>query len=419
MSENPKTWSARTAFAGFDWASDHHDVVVVDGHGAVVEEFRIEESAEGWQHLRKRLPQYAGLAVAIETSSGTTVERLMEAGLTVYPVNPMAAKRYRERKAPSGTKTDRLDAWSLADALRTDGHAWRSLQPDDALTVELRLLCRDEIGFIEQRTALVSQLRAALREYYPTALQAFEDWTARSSWTFIERFPTPQALVRAGKRRWENFLHTQKLYRPETYAQRLGLFAKADQFCGSPAVVQAKSMLATGLAMQLRVLQDQLDRYRTRIEELFARHPDHDLFGSLPGTGPKLAPRLLAELGDDRARFDSAQGLQCYVGTAPVTYQSGKVRKARFRRGCNKLLRQTVHLWAGLSLQTCPWAQAYYEKKRSEGKGYACALRCLAQRWLKILWKMWQTRTRYDAELHQRNQVRHGSWVIGLLPVTS
>ncbi|HNQ24990.1 MAG TPA: transposase, partial [Phycisphaerae bacterium] len=270
-----------------------------------------------------------------------------------------------------------------------------------------------------QRTALINELRAALREYYPVALQAFEDWTMRSSWAFVERFPTPAALIQAGRRRWEKFLHLQKLYRPETYAQRLSLFATADQFCGSPAVVQAKSLLATGLAIQLRVLQDQLDRYRARIEELFARHPDHDLFGSLPGTGPKLAPRLLAELGDDRARFDSAEGLQCCVGTAPVSYQSGKVRKARFRGGCNKLLRQTVHLWAGLSLQVCPWAQAYYEKKRAEGKSYASALRCLAQRRLKILWKMWQTRTRYDAELHQRNQVRHGSWVIALLPAPS
>ena len=416
MSTSPKTWSERTAFAGFDWASDHHDVVVVDGHGTVVEDFRIDETAEGWQRLRGRLSKYAGLAVAVETCSGAAVERLVEAGLAVYPVNPLAAKRYRERKAPTGTKTDRVDAWSLADALRTDGHAWRALRPDDPLTVELRLLCRDEIGLIGQRTALISQLRAALREYYPVALQAFEDWTTRSSWAFVERFPTPEALVKAGKRRWEKFLHTQKLYRPETYAQRLSLFATADQFCGSPAMIQAKSLLAQGLAIQLRVLQDQLDRYRARIEELFARHPDHDLFGSLPGTGPKLAPRLLAELGDDRARFDSAEGLQCYVGTAPVSYQSGKVRKARFRRGCNKLLRQTVHLWAGLSLQVCPWAQAYYEKKRAEGKSYASALRCLGQRWLKILWKMWQTRTRYDAELHQRNQVKHGSWVIALMP---
>ncbi|NOT01463.1 MAG: IS110 family transposase [Phycisphaerales bacterium] len=417
--ENAARWSERIAFAGFDWAGDHHDVVVVDVGGTVVEDFRIDDSAAGWQQLRKRLSAYADLAVAVETRSGVVVERLLEAGYAVFPVNPMAAKRYRERKAPSGHKTDRVDAWSMADALRTDGHAWRALRPDDPLTVELRVLCRDEVALIGQRTALVHQLQAALREYYPVALRAFEDWTMRSSWAFVERFPTPAALIQSGKRRWEKFLHTQKLYRPETYAERLRLFATAEEFCGSVALIQAKSLLATGLAIQLRTLQDHLDRYRARIEELFARHPDHDLFGSLPGVGPKLGPRLLSELGDDRGRFDSAEGLQCYVGTAPVTHQSGKMRTARFRRGCNPRLRHAVHLWAGQSLRVCAWAQVYYEKKRSEGKSYACALRCLAQRWLKILWKMWQTRTRYDAERHHRNQVRHGGWVLALRPVKS
>ncbi len=301
-------------------------------------------------------------------SEGTVVERLLEAGYGVFPVNPKAAKRYRERKLPSGTKTDRVDAWSLADALRVDGHAWRSLRPDDPLTVELRLLCRDEIGLIEQRTAMVCQLRAALQEYYPTALRAFDDWTARASWAFIERFPTPQALVAAGQRRWEKFLHTHKLYHSaKLYQKRLSLFATADQFCGSPAVTNAKSLLAVSLAAQLGVLGDNLDRYRSKITELFGQHPDHDLFGSLPGVGEKLGPRLLAELGDDRARFDSAEGLQCYAGTAPVSFQSGQICRARLRRACQKTLRCTVHLWVNLSRRTCPWAESYYRKR------YFCA----------------------------------------------
>ncbi|MFH0980522.1 MAG: IS110 family transposase [Planctomycetota bacterium] len=181
MTESTKAWSERTAFAGWDWARDHHDVVVVDGRGTVVEDFRIDETAEGWHRLKQRLSKYPDPAIAIETSSGAAVERLLEAGYAVFPVNPKAARRYRERKAPSGTKTDRLDAWSLADALRLDGHTWRVLRPDDLLTVELRLLCRDEIALTEQRTALVCQLRAALHEYYPTALRAFDDWTARAS----------------------------------------------------------------------------------------------------------------------------------------------------------------------------------------------------------------------------------------------
>lgn len=417
MNENVCTWSERTAFAGFDWASDHHDLVVIDARGKVLDEFRIEDTAEGWDRLRTRLARSPDLAVAIETSSGPAVERLLEAGYAVFPVNPAAAQEYRKRQAPSGTKTDHIDAWSMADALRLDGHTWRPLKPDDPLTVELRLLCRDEIALIEQRTALVLQLRAALHEYFPTALQAFGDWTLPSAWAFIERFPTPQALREAGKRRWEKFLHVHKLWHSkELTAQRLRLFEEAERFCGSPAVTNAKSLLAQSLAVQLRVLQGHLDEYAQRIAQRFEQHPDHDVFGSLPGVAEKLGPRLLGELGDDRARFESAESLQCFAGTAPISFQSGQIHKAYFRRACQKTLRHSVHLWANLSRPECPWAQTYYQRKRAAGQSHACALRCLGQRWLKILWKMWQTRTRYDAELHQRNQIEHGSWIIALLP---
>ena len=412
-------WSHRAAFVGFDWAGDHHDVVVVDRNGRVVEDFRFDDTAEGWQRFQERLSRYPDPAVAIETCTGAAVERLLEGGYAVYPVNPNAAKRYRERKVPCGTKTDYVDAWSLADALRLDGHAWRALKRDDPLTVELRLVCRDEMSLIEQRTALICQLRAALAEYYPIALQAFDDWTLPAAWAFVEAFPMPETLAQAGKRKWEKFLHTHKLYRPETYHKRLDMFAHAQEFCGNRATTNAKSMLAVALAVQLRVLQNHLDKFRARIQELFAKHPDPDLFGSLPGAGQKLAPRLLAELGDDRDRFDSSEALQCYAGTAPVSYQSGQLKKVHFRRACHKVLRHTVHLWANLSRVECPWAEAYYQKKRADGQSHACALRCLGQRWLKILWKMWQTGTRYDAELHQRNQVGHGSWVIAMLPTAS
>jgi hypothetical protein len=263
-------------------------------------------------------------------------------------------------------------------------------------------------------TLLVNQLQAALHEYYPTALEAFEDWTSPAAWAFVEAFSSPQALASAGKRRWEKFLHTHKLARPATYQKRLELFAKALELRASEALTQAKSRLAVTRAKQLRVLQIQLEAYRQEIEKLFAQHPDHDLFGSLPGAGPKLAPRLLAELGEDRLRFDSPQALQCYGGTAPISYQSGAVHKVKVRYHCNTVLRHTLHLWANLSRASCPWAETYYQTLRKRGKSHACALRCLGQRWLKILWKMWQTRTCYDAELHQKNQLRHGSWVLKL-----
>lgn len=407
-----------THYCGFDWARDSHQVAVVDRSGTLVLEMSFEDTAEGWAGLREKLASLgASVGVAIETSCGPAVERLLQIGLAVYPMNPKSAGRYRDRKNVSGAKSDALDALCFADALRTDGHAWRKLSAPDPLTHELRILCRDEIALIEQRTALINQLRAALHEYYPVMLDAFDEWTLEAAWRFVIAFPTPDELVRAGKRKWEKFLHAHKIYRPQTADKRLELFAAATAFASpNAAVIAAKSLLAVAVCEQLLTLQRQLDKYRQRIEKLFDDHPDHDLFGSLPGAGAKLAPRLLAEIGPDRTTFATAQGLQCYAGTAPVTQQSGRLRTVLIRRACNTTLRATVHLWADLSRSYCAWAQAYYQNKKEQGMSHAQALRCLGQRWLKILWTMWQEGKPYDEARHILNQVKHGSWVVALLP---
>jgi len=193
-------WLESPGFGALDWASEKHSVVVVDPQGKVLEDFEIEHSALGWKKFRERMRPYGSIPFAIETSQGAAAEQLLEAGMQVYPLNPKSAQSYRQRKAPSGVKDDRLDAWSFADALRVDGHGWKPLRPEDPLIKELRLLCRDEVGLIEQRTAFINQLRHALAEYYPTALEAFEDWGAISAWMFLQRFPTPQLLEKAGKR---------------------------------------------------------------------------------------------------------------------------------------------------------------------------------------------------------------------------
>lgn len=406
-------------FLGFDWAMDDHDVVGLDPHGRIVLDQSVKDSAEGWARLRQKLVGLVGedlgkVAVAVETCNGPAVERLLAMGCRLFPLNPKVAKRYRERKSVSGAKSDRLDAFSFADALRTDGHAWKPLSQEDPLAQELRLLCRDEVALIQQRTALVLQLKAALHEYYPAALEAFDKWVCPSAWAFVEAFPTPQKLVKAGKRRWEKFLHSHKLARPQLYQRRLEIFARADQFCGTPAVTSAKSRLALALVGQLKVLEKHLAQYRKAIVEMFGRHPDHDVFGSLPGDGGKIAPRLAAEIGTIRERFEDAESLQTYAGTAPVTKQSGKRRYVQFRRSCNKHLRAAVNFLADHSRKKCVWAQVYYQRKIAQGKSHSVALRCLGQRWLKIIWKMWQTRTSYNEALHTQNQVRHGSWVVDL-----
>ena len=409
-----KPWKEITHCAGFDWAHDHHAVVIVDRAGLIVADFEIEHNASGWQRWREQVAALGpGVAACVETSQGVVIEQLLESGVSLYPISPVSSKAYRERKAPSGNKTDHVDAWSLADALRVDGHGWRTLAKEDPLVAELRLLCRDEVALIEERTALVNQLQSALHEYYPAALEAFEDWPLPGAWAFVEAFPTPQALTAAGKRKWEKFLHSHKLVRPQTYAKRMEIFARASEFVSGEVLTRTKSRLALTRTRMLRVLQNQIEAYRAEIEKLFAQQPDHDLFDSLPGAGPKIAPRLLSEIGSDRERFDS-NGLQRLAGTAPVSYQSGQIHKVYLRRLCNKSLRATVHLWANLSRQCSPWAEVYYQALRARGKSHACALRSLGQRWLKILWKMWQTRRCYDPELHARNQLKHGSWVLKL-----
>lgn len=411
-----KAWTELTHFAGFDWADDHHDLFIVDAQGQMVDQWTFDHSLEGWQKCREKIQGYEGkLGIALETNRGLAVDQLLQCPCTIFPVQPVAASRLRDRKAPSGVKDDQLDAWALADGLRLDGQHWKPLAPEDPLVMELRLLTRDEVLLIEQRTLLVNQLQATLKEYYPVAVEAFEDWTSESAWDFVLAFPTAQMLSNAGQRKWEKFLHTHKLWRPNTSQKRLELFGKALEWNPSPGVVAAKSYLAVSLARLLKTLQEELQRYRQRIQQLFEQHPDHDLFGSLPGAAAKLAPRLLAEIGQDRERFKSAENLQCLAGTAPVSFQSGQIHRVSIRRQCNRFLRHAVHLFANCSRLKCAWAQTYYESLRARGKSHACALRCLGQRWLEIIWKMWQTRTNYDAEKHLANMKKHGSKVFAIL----
>jgi transposase len=411
---NPNQWTQQKYFGALDWARDHHDVAVVDQHGSLVCEMRFDHTADGWQKMRDALRPFEPLVVAVETRNGMAVEQLLSVDYIVYPVSPKSARRYRERKSPSGAKDDQLDAWSLADALRLDGHGWKPLEREDAVLAELRLLTRDEVLLIEQRTSLINKLQLALNDYYPAALAAFTDWTRPGAWAFVEAFPTPEAVAKAGKKRWRQFLHESKIWREATEEKRMEIFARAEELQGLPATVAAKSLLAVSLVKMLRVLEEQLDTYRTRIEACFEQHPDSRLFGSLPGAGPKLAPRLLAEIGAERIRFESAEGLQAYAGTAPLTIKSGQIQKHRVRFSCSPYLRAAVHLWVDHSRQNCAWAQSYYRAHREKGHTHACALRCLGQRWLKILWKMWQTGSRYDEALHTRNQVKHGSWLLTL-----
>src|SRR6266403_5441911 len=206
---------------------------------------------------------------------------------------------------------------------------------------------------------------------------------------FLQRFPTPELLAQAGKGQWQKFLHSRRLWGSDQGPRRMEIFAHATEFAGTAPTVKAKSLLALSLVQMLFTIEKQLALYRQQIEALFARHPDHDLFGSLPGAGPKIAPRLLSEIGDDRERFDGdARNLQCIGGTAPVTKRSGKYRHCHQRWACDKHLRHAIYLFAEKSLSRCAWAERYYQHHRQKDRSHANALRRLGHRWLRrARWK--------------------------------
>jgi transposase len=406
-------WNQRKAFAALDWAKGKHQIVVVNNNGEVILKFSFAHTSDGWAKFREKIVAWPGLAIVLELSSGLIVEQLIATGLTVYGINPACTAAYRQRKVPSGTKDDEIDAWTLAEALRQDGSGWSPLVLPSQACQELALLTRDEVALIEQRTALINRLQATLLDYYPVLLEAFDDWTVPSTWDFVAKFPTPQKLLKAGPRQWKAFLHVHCMWRENLGPKRLALFAKADQLCASGAIVSAKSFLASKLVEMLRLLETQLKNYRRQIQLLFDQHPERALFESLPGAGPKLAPRLLAEIS---GKLDphGPQSLQCRVGTAPVRFQSGKINKAHIRRACDHHLRCIVHQWCDHSRRSCAWAEVYYQAHRKKGQSHACALRCLGQRWLNILYKMLKTHTPYNEALHTQNQLKHGSWIFKL-----
>jgi transposase len=388
-----------TGYAGVDWATDAHAVCVVDGEGRVVAEFDVAHTAEGLGELCGRV-QHAGVArVAIERPDGPVVDALLAAGLEVVVVASRSVKALRERYGTSGNKSDRSDAYVLADCLRTDGHRWRSLVPDSPATVTLRTHVRARKDLVETRVAVANQLRAHLRTVFPGAVGLFRHIDSPISLRFLERFPS---ATRAG---WLS-------------EKRLGAWLRANGYCGrkTPGELQAHLLAApAGLVGDdgdargaitlayvavLKTLRSQIEELNTRLTELLDAHPDEAIFRSLPRCATVRAATLLAEIGDCRARFPDPESLACLAGVAPSTRTSGRHRAVTFRFSSDKKLRDALCDFAGDSWRGNAWAEARYRGLRQAGKTHPHAERILARSWTHIIWRCWQDGTPYDPSRH-------------------
>ena len=411
-------------WVGLDWGDARHAVCVLDDSGKEVESFEAPHTAAGLEELVARLRRCGEIAgVAVETTRHLVVHKLLQEGFAVYPINPKLSKCWRDGESVNAPKDDPRDAFVLAEGLRQRHERLRALKPDEPLLRELRLLCADECRLIQDRTALVNRLKATLKEYYPEALEWFDDWTKPTAWDFVLALPDAVALAAAGRKKLYGFLKSHRIGLHPIWQERVEGRAKTTPWPSDPPTVAAKSFLAISLAKGLRTLQASLDEYRERIEKLYGDQPDSGIFSSLPGAGPKLAPRLLAQFGTDRQRFDSSADLELLSGTVPVLNQSGKSRRVHMRHACRKDFRTTLHYFAFLSIERSAWARAFYDQARRKGQSFALALRNLARKWLRILYRMWQERRPYDEGRYLAALIRHRSPIVqeiqNLQPLTT
>jgi len=397
-------------YAGIDWADTHHDALVIDEKGRQVGSLRVDHSPQGMSKLNAFLEQIIGtapkeqMACIIETTHGLLIAHLLEVGWPVYPVNPRTVDR---RRSASGAKTDTIDAYLLAKTGRADFADLHRLTPDSEKVAELKLLTRDQDALIQTQTRLVNQLTACLKAYYPVALELFTKVQQHTTLVFLQTYPTPQAAESASTDQITQVLKKAGHPNPLGVAPKIVERLQQPHLQADAVITRTKSRLMLALVGQLLPLLAQIAQYDKEIATLFLTHEDHEIFESLPRAGQRLAPRLLAEIGDDRKRYQDASSLQALGGTSPVLYQSGIYSKAHRRLGCIKPLRNALHQFAWQTTQSEPWARDYYHRKRAEGKSHTVAIRALANVWVRIIFAMWIKRTCYEAMTFEQAQQQH------------
>ncbi|PWU47043.1 IS110 family transposase [Micromonospora globispora] len=397
-------------FLGDDWAEDHHDVELVDGNGGKVVRKRLPEGLEGVTRLHALIAEHmpadwadldpadaaAQVRIGIETDRGPWVQALLAAGYQVYAINPMSVARYRERHSTSGAKSDAGDAHVLAEIVRLDHAHHRPVAGDSAEAEAMKLVARTHQTLIWDRSRQMLRLRSALREFFPAALDAFDDLTAPDVLELLGRAPDPTRAARLSRSQIAAALRRANRRNIDTKAADLQQRLRAGQLRQPDAVQAAYAAIVTAQVRLIAALNAEVEQLGRVVADHFGRHRDADHYLSRPGLGVVLGARVLGEFGDDPHRFTDAKARKNYAGTSPITRASGtrKVVLARYAR--NRRLGDAVHQWAFCSLKGSPGARAYYDTLRARGTGHQAALRQLGNRLVGILHGCLKTGAAYD-----------------------
>ena len=390
-------------FAGDDWAEDHHDIEVQDEQGQVLARARLPEGIAGITRLHALIGQFAGpdaepgeVAAGIETDRGLWVTALRAAGYAVYAINPRQVARYRERHGTSGAKSDKADAHTMTGMVRIDARQLRPVAGDSAGAEAIKVAARAHQTLTWERTRQVQRLRHQLREYFPAALEAFEDLDAPDALELLARAPDPARAARLTRAQVAAALKR---------ARRRGIAGKTDAILAAlrtgqmrqpQPLAEAYAAAVRSLTVIISALNGEIATMERQVTACFRGHPDAAIYLSQPGTGEILGARQLGEFGDDPHRYASAKARKNYAATSPVTRQSGKKKIALARFIRNARLADAVHRQAQSALRASPGARAFYDEQRDRGLNHDAALRALSNRLVGILHGCLKTRTLYD-----------------------
>lgn len=401
-----------TAYIGIDWANSKHDVCIQGVHDETQEfdvvPHQVEKIDEWVEDLCKRFG--SPMAVAVELSKGPIVYALQKHNcFVIFPINPSTLARYREAFTPSRAKDDPTDAQIAVELILRHPERFKPLRPQSARMRTLAALVEQRRELVGDKIRITNRLRAALKQYYPQMLEWFDHIDTPLFCDFLMRWPTLPQAKRARVNTLKTFFNEHNMRFEQVLERRLTAIKAASPLTLDEAVIVPYRMQALVFIEQLRIVLNAIKQFDVEIEATAKQHDDYRLFSALPGAGPTLAPRLLVAFGEQRERYKNATDMQKYSGIAPVTERSGKKHWVHWRWQCPTFLRQTFVEWASQTINKSYWAGVYYRQQRAKGCTYQAAVRALAFKWIRILYRCWQTRTPYDEMVYLKALARRGS----------
>lgn len=419
--KTPSIEAEVSAYIGIDWSDKKNDICIYDidlnTQEFLILENRPEVIHEWVEGLRQR---YSGcrIAIGLEQTRGPLIYTLCKYDfLVIYPINPRTVAKYRQAFTPSRAKDDPTDADLLVELLRKHRDKLRVWEPSSVEIRKLIQLVENRRCLVEEKVRFTNRIIAALKNYYPQVLEWFEDKDTQVFCEFVERYPTLEAAQLASHDELKSFFQTHNVVRKTAITRRLAQIQTGQALTTDEGVVEPMRLLVQTWIQQLKALLPSIQVFDQKIETLFKAHADSDLFAALPGAGPHLAPRLLVAFGEDRSRYESAQEILRYAGIAPVKEKSGKKEWIHWRWSCPKFLRQTFVEWANQTRQSSFWASAFYDQQKRAGKTHQKAIRALAFKWIRILFRCWKDRTPYDEVKYLMALKKKGSSLVKNLAV--